>query len=134
VDGFPADSGFSHVRVPLEQWRKKAECTDAAWWIIPDLHNLVGRVIKPHVRGVNECTCCGKTPAASDVEWKGLYAGRRGACTAVIEATGGNYAVAQALLRHKRMTTTLNLYKKQITADAFEAGMKQFQKSRKGEA
>jgi hypothetical protein len=48
------------------------------------------------------------------VTWKGLYAGRRGACT-VIEATGGNYAVAQELLRHKTMDTTLRVYKKQIT-------------------
>jgi integrase len=123
---------LDQVRVPLELWRKKADCTDAAWWIIPDLHNLVGRVIKPHVRGDKECARCGKIPAVSGVEWKGLYAGRRGACTAVIEATVGNFAVAQALLRHKRMTTTLNVYKKQITPDAFEAGMKQFQKSLKG--
>jgi integrase len=123
---------LDQVRVPLELWRKKAERTDSAEWVIPDLHNLVGRVIKPHVRGNKECARCGKIPAASGLEWKGLYAGRRGACTAVIEATNGNYAVAQALLRHKRMTTTLNVYKKQITPDAFEAGMKQFQKSLKG--
>lgn len=125
---------LDQVRVPLELWRKKAECTDAAWWIIPDLHNLVGRVIKPHVKGNKECTRCDKIPAASGVEWKGLYAGRRGACTAIVEATGGNYAVAQAALRHKRMTTTLNVYKKQITPEAFKAGMLQFQKSLKGEA
>jgi len=49
-----------------------------------------------------------------------LYAGRRGTCTLIIEATGGNYTVAQALLRHKSMTTTLNLYKKQITPEAFQ--------------
>jgi len=47
----------------------------------------------------------------------------------VVEATNGNYAVAQALLRHKKMTTTLNVYKKQITPDAFKAGMNLFQKS-----
>jgi integrase len=122
---------LDQVRVPLKLWRKKAECTDASWWVIPDLHNLVGLVIKPHIRGNKECARCSKIPAASGVEWKGLYAGRRGACTAVIEATGGNYALAQALLRHKRMTTTLNVYKKQITPDAYEVGMKQFQKSLK---
>jgi hypothetical protein len=88
---------LDQLRVPLELWRKKAECKDAAWWIIPDLHSLVGRVIKPHVRGKKECARCGKIPVVSGVEWKGLYAGRRGASTAVIEATGGNYAVAQAL-------------------------------------
>jgi integrase len=120
---------LDQVRVPLALWKKKAECTDSTWWVIPDLHNLVGRVIKPHIRGNKACVRCNKIPAASGVEWKGLYAGRRGACTAVVEATGGNYAVAQALLRHKRMTTTLNVYKKQITPDAFKAGMAQFQKS-----
>jgi hypothetical protein len=95
---------LDQLRVPPELWRK-----DAAWWIIPDLHSLVGRIIKPHVRGKKECARCGKIPAVSGVEWKGLYAGRRGASTAVIEATGGNYTVAQALLRYKRMITTLNV-------------------------
>jgi len=65
-----------------------------------------GRVIgckpKPHVMGEKECDRCERVPKASGVTWKGLYASRRGACT-VIEATGGNYAVAQALLRHKTM-------------------------------
>ena len=64
---------------------------------------------------------------------KGLYASRRGACTAIIEATGGNYAVAQAVLRHKTMDTTLRVYKKQITPQGLLAGMKQFQKSVNGE-
>jgi hypothetical protein len=32
--------------------------------------------------------------------------------------------VGQALLRHKSMKTTLDVYKKQITPDAFKAGMK----------
>ncbi len=72
---------------------------------------------------------CEKTPKASTVAWKGLYAGRRGACTAVIEATGGNYAVAQALLRHKTMDTTLRVYKKQITPQGLLAGMQHFQKT-----
>jgi hypothetical protein len=49
-----------------------------------------------------------------------------------IEATNGNYAVAQALLRHKSMTTTLTVYKKQITPDAFRAGMKLLQGSSRG--
>jgi hypothetical protein len=58
-----------------------------------------------------------------------LSVGRRGACTAVIEATGGNYAVAQALLRHKTMDTTMRVYKKQITPQGLLAGMQQFQKT-----
>jgi hypothetical protein len=63
------------------------------------------------------------------LRWKGLYAGRRGACTAIIEATNGSYAVAQAVLRHKTMDTTLRVYKKQITPQGLLAGMNQFQKS-----
>jgi hypothetical protein len=47
----------------------------------------------------------------------------------VIEATGGNYAVAQALLRHKTMDATLRVYNKQITPQSLLAGMRQFQKS-----
>jgi hypothetical protein len=79
--------------------------------------------------GGRVCDRCEKAPKASGVTWKGLYAGRRGAITAVIEATGGNYAVAQALARHKTMSTTLNVYKKQITTQGFVAGMQTFQKS-----
>lgn len=75
-----------------------------------DLGNLLGKRIRPIVK-------------AARMEWKGLYAGRRGACTAVIEITG-SAAVAQQLLRHKSMTTTLTVYKKQISDSAFRAGMK----------
>ena len=117
------------VRIFLELWRKKCGDTGDGVFIIADLPNMLNRVIKPHVVGDKECDRCEKTPKASGVTWKGLYAGRRGACTAVIESTNGNYAIAQRLLRHKKMTTTLNVYKKQITPDAFKAGMKMFQKS-----
>ncbi len=126
---------IDQIRVPLELWRAKCEATGDGDWLIVDLPNLINRVIKPHISGkhnpakLKDCVRCKSVPEASGVEWKGLYAGRRGACTAVIEATGGNYAVAQALLRHKKMTTTLNVYKKQITPDAFQAGMSLFQKS-----
>jgi len=120
---------IDQVRVPLELWRKKCEATGDGDWVIVDLPNMTNRVIKPHVIGEKECDRCEKTPKASKVMWKGLYAGRRGACTAVIEATGGNYAVAQALLRHKTMDTTLRVYKKQITPQGLLAGMQTFQKS-----
>jgi integrase len=120
---------IDQVRVPLELWRAKCENTAPDAWVIPDLPNMLNRVIKPHVMGERECERCEKTPKASGVTWKGLYAGRRGACTAVIEATGGNYAVAQALLRHKTMDTTLRVYKKQITPQGLLAGMQQFQKT-----
>jgi integrase len=120
---------IDQVRVPLELWRKKCEDTSDGAWVIVDLPNMINRVIKPHIIGKKECDRCEKTPKASTVTWKGLYAGRRGACTAVIEATGGNYAVAQALLRHKTMDTTLRVYKKQITPQGLLAGMQAFQKS-----
>jgi integrase len=122
---------IDQVRVPLELWRSKSANTKDEDWVIADLPNMINRVIKPHVMGEKECDRCEKTPQASGEAWKGLYAGRRGACTAIIESTGGNYAIAQALLRHKKMTTTLNVYKKQITPDAFKAGMKLFEKSLK---
>ena len=129
---------IDQVRVPLELWRAKCDNPHGENWVFADLPNMLNRVIKPHVMGENspaktaqlrQCERCEKTPKTSGVKWAGLYAGRRGACTAVIEATNGNYAVAQALLRHKKMTTTLNVYKKQITPDAYKAGMKLFQKS-----
>ena len=112
---------IDQARVPLELWRMKSGNPSTGWVISSrndtpiDLHNLINRVIKPVLKeaGINYFT--------------GLYAGRRGACTAVVEATGGNYAVAQALLRHKSMVVTLNTYKKQITPAAFKAGMKLFQ-------
>jgi integrase len=120
---------IDQVRVPLELWRAKCVATGVGDWVILDLPNMINRVIKPHVVGGKMCERCEKTPKASGVTWKALYAGRRGAITAVIEATGGNYAVAQALARHKTMTTTLSVYKKQITPQGFVAGMKTFQKS-----
>jgi integrase len=89
-----------------------------------DLHNVVSRIIIPHVMGERRCVSCDCTPKSAGVTWKGLYSGRRGACTITIEATRGNYAVAQALLRHKSMKTTLDVYKKQITPEAFSEGMK----------
>jgi integrase len=91
------------VRVPLVLWRAKCEDTSDGAWSFSDLHNLVGRVIKPHVKGDRECVRCEQVPKASGVTWARLYARRRGACTMVIEANEGDAAVAQRLLRHKTM-------------------------------
>jgi len=125
---------IDHLRVPLELWRAKSEATGEGAWIIADVPNMLNRVILPHVKGEKECVRCGNTPKKpSNVTWKGLYAGRRGAITAIIEATNGNYAVGQAVARHKSMTTTLNVYKKQITKQGLLAGMAQFQKSLNGD-
>ncbi len=118
------------VRVPLELWRAKSGNPSVGYVFRSrngtpvDLHNLIARVIVPHVEGDRKCVPCDRVIEKTDLVWKALYAGRRGACTFAVETTGGNYAVAQALLRHKSMTTTLNVYKKAITPQAFEAGMK----------
>jgi integrase len=121
------------VRIPLELWRMKSGCDG---WIFPsdgtltaeriiapemqqyaggaspiDLHNLYRRVIAPTVR-------------AAGLTWKGLKAGRTGACTAIIERSNGNAALAQAVLGHKSMTTTLSIYKKAISPQNLLAGMK----------
>jgi integrase len=56
------------------------------------------------------------------IAWKGLYAGRRGAGTMLVELTG-NLVAAQELLRHTSLTTTAMFYKKR-TQSALANGMK----------
>jgi integrase len=118
------------VLIPLKLWHDKHDNPTEGYVFESrngtpvDLHNVVSRIIIPHVMGGRQCVPCGLTPNSSNVTWKGLYSGRRGACTMTVEATRGNYAVAQALLRHKSMKTTLDVYKKQITPEAFSEGMK----------
>ena len=116
------------VRVPLELWRQKSATRES--WLIGsrndtpvDLHNMIARVIKPHVEGKGECVRCKTVPKASGITWKGLYSGRRSAATNVIEQTGGDFAVAQQLLRHKSATTTLTFYKKLLTPQTFRERM-----------
>jgi integrase len=118
-----------HILIPLQLWRQKLDNPESGW-VFPsqndtpvDLHNLIARVIVPHVNGSDECIRCKAIPTKSDVNWKGLYAGRRGACTLVIERTS-KAELAQALLRHKSMSTTLNVYKKAITPEEFKNGLK----------
>jgi len=129
---------IDQVRVPMELWRRKSGDPSEGWLfpsngVLPaeriiapemkrfangpspiDLHNLISRVILPIL-------------AKAGIQWKPLKAGRTGACTSVIEKSGGDYALAQALLRHKSMQTTLNIYKKQITPEAFKTRMKQLE-------
>lgn len=119
---------IDQVRVPLMLWRGKSEATADGEWLFGDLHNMTNRVIKPHVQGKKECVRCGYVPKSSGVKWAGLYAGRRGACTMVLESTG-NVAVAQRLLRHKTADTTLKVYNKGISDKGFEGGMQVFSKS-----
>jgi integrase len=107
---------IQQVKTPLALWRQKCGNPPEGWVFKSrkntpvDLHNVIARVIVPTLK-------------AKNVVWKELYAGRRGAGTAVIELTNGNYAAAQELLRHKSMNTTLAFYKKQ-TESALMSGMK----------
>jgi integrase len=121
---------IDQVRIPLELWRQK--CVTAGrkpteGWVFPsrndtpvDLHNMIARVIVP-------------TLEAAGLEWKSLYAGRRGAGTVLVELTNGNYAAAQELLRHKHMSTTLQFYKRQ-TESALTNGMKLLEAAANGRA
>ena len=125
---------IDQVKVPLELWRQKSGDPKEGWMFgsrndtPTDLHNVINRVIIPHVNGSGRCIPCDKVPKKSGVMWKGLYAGRRGAATAIIGLTNGNYAAAQELLRHKSMNTTLQFYKKQ-TKSAVADGLKIMQKA-----
>jgi integrase len=93
----------------LELWRQKCGGPTEGWIFAnhlgkpQDLHSLVQRIIRP-------------TVTAAGLEWKSLYAGRRGAATAIIGLTNGNYIAAQELLRHTNATTTLKAYAKKTTS------------------
>ncbi len=107
------------ILVPLTLWRQKSGNPESGWLFKnergnpQDLADLVRRKIRPAL-------------FKAGLKWKGLYAGRRGAATAIIGLTGGNYAAAQELLRHKHMNTTLMFYKKQ-TQNALGDGLKALQ-------
>ena len=107
------------VTIPLTLWRQKCGKPTEGWLFANErgkpqnLKDVVSRTIRP-------------TLQKSGIEWKGLYAGRRGAATAIIGLTGGNYAAAQELLRHRNMSTTLQFYKKQ-TQNALGDGLKALQ-------
>jgi len=121
----------SRILIPLELWRQQEtkRKKQAMGYVFEasngspvQMNNLLNRVLKPHILGNRVCIRCEKTPEPSKVQWKGLYAGRRGACTAVVETSNAN--VAQALLRHKSMATTLAFYKKQISPAGLLDGLK----------
>jgi integrase len=107
---------LSQVLAPWALWRQKKGNPKEGWVFAnergnpQDLKDVIRRTIRP-------------TLEAEGIVWKGLYAGRRGAATAIIGLTGGNYAAAQELLRHKHMSTTLQFYKKQ-TQNALGVGLK----------
>jgi integrase len=95
------------VKIPLALWRQKAGDNER---VFPrDLKTLVKFIIAPTVR-------------AKKLEWKGLYAGRRGAATVLTELTGDALA-AKELLRHSNIGVTQQKYVKKIP-EALLRGMK----------
>jgi integrase len=108
----------NRVRLFVELWRQKCG-NPSGGWVFPngtkkenpaDLRDIIRRIVRPTVE-------------AAGLKWKTLYAGRRGAGTAVIDLTNGNVAAAQELLRHKHMSTTMQFYQKQ-TQNALTTGIK----------
>jgi integrase len=120
---------LDEVRVPLELWRKASKHTADGDWIIPDVHNLIGRIIKPHVLGEKNkakekrCTRCEVVPKTSGVQWRGMYSARRGAITHAINVSG-NIALGQRLARHASSATTSAFYHKAMPDSMFLDGMK----------
>jgi len=103
------------VRIPLTLWHeKKGKPTEG--WLFPnakgkpvDLRSVIARTIVP-------------TLEEKKIEWKTLYAGRRGAATILTELTGDALA-AKELLRHKTIAVTQAKYVKAIP-EALMKGIK----------
>jgi integrase len=94
------------VRIPLTLWREK-KGNPSEGWLFPnakgkpvDLRSVISRTIVP-------------TLEAKNIEWKTLYAGRRGAATILTQLTGDALA-AKELLRHKNLAVTTDKYVKAI--------------------
>lgn len=94
------------VRVPMTLWRQKCG-NPVEGWLFPnvkgkpiDLRSVIGRTIVPTLK-------------AKNIEWKTLYAGRRGAATILTQLTGDALA-AKELLRHKNLAVTTDKYVKAI--------------------
>ena len=81
-----------------------------------DLKTLVKVMIAPTLK-------------AKGIEWKGLYAGRRGAATALVELTGDALA-AKELLRHSNIGVTQSKYVKKIP-EALARGMRLLEEATK---
>jgi integrase len=113
------------VLIPLNLWRAKRG-NPVEGWIFPnikgkplDLRSIIGRTIIP-------------TLAAKKIEWKTLYAGRRGAATILTQLTGDALA-AKELLRHKNIAVTTDKYVKAIPK-ALLKGIKLLEAAATGDA
>jgi integrase len=120
---------LDEVRVPLELWRKKCDNPKTGWLFGDrpiDLHNIIARVIRPHVDGERygkDCKRCKVIPQASRVEWRGMYSARRGAITHAINVSG-SIPLGQRLARHASAQTTATFYHKGMPDRMFIDGMK----------
>jgi integrase len=115
---------IDQVRIPLQLWRAKSG-NRSEGWLFPNrsgekpvnLRDLQRKVMRPAIEKAGH-------------KWKTLYAGRRGAATALVGLTG-NLVAAQELLRHKSLTTTAMFYKKQ-TSQSLVDGLKLLQEAANG--
>jgi len=118
------DASIAPVRVPhqarifLQAWWEKKGKPTTGWVFLNrfgkdpiDLHYLA-LVIRPLLQ-----------KAEPPIKWKGWHACRRSCVTWVIENTKGNAALAQQHARHKHMSTTVNIYKKAISAEGYKQGI-----------
>lgn len=104
---------YAPLPLLFDLWSLKSGRSEG--WIFPngngnpvDLRSIVNRTILPTLK-------------AKGVEWKTLYAGRRGSATLLTKLTGNGLA-AKELLRHKTITTTEKSYIKGIP-EALKNGM-----------
>jgi hypothetical protein len=106
------------VRIALTLWREKSG-NPSVGWVFPDksgkpldLKSLVHRVIVPTLK-------------TKGIEWKTLYAGRRGAATILTQLTG-NALAAKQLLRHGDLSVTTAKYVKDVPEELLK-GIKQLE-------
>jgi integrase len=94
----------------LAAWRLQAKSE----WVFPsnrgdrpmDISQFAQRTIAPLLKSTN-------------IAWHGLYAGRRGAATLLVQLTG-NAVASQYVLRHKNIATTQAFYVKPVQTVAVE--------------
>lgn len=108
---------IEQVIVLLKLWHKQS-ASPKEGWLFP---NRLNQPSDLRLRGRARDTIR-PILAKKKLVWKGLYAGRRGAGTILVDLTGSLVA-AQELLRHKSLTTTAMHYKKR-TENALPSGMK----------
>lgn len=104
------------IAMPLQMWREQCGNPKEGWLFLnkngspSDLRDWVSRKIRP-------------TVIANKLKWKGLYAGRRGAATMLLQLTG-NALASQQLLRHKPGSGVTARHYLKAVPDALLAGTK----------